>query len=674
MISVVSWAAGPTSAPVIPKTFHNPGTSYSSGSSTSGSVYFDGVGDHLQVNSMPSLLSNNWTMECFVYTTNAGAGQNQHIYDGRGGGPGSGDYVLLQIDTNENVRFFTDGAFRITSSVTLSANTWYHIALERNGTAVTLYVDGQSQGSYDPGAQTWLAPQNGIARIGADDNGTGYFVYGYISNFRVVIGAGAVGAVYGGNFTPPVQELTAITGTILLTCQNTSGTVITDASTNNLTITTVGDAVASNFDPFSNSGSTYFDGSGDSLDVGTFTIGTDAFTIESWYQPKFNTSGSDTVFLYDVSSEDIRTTFKNGNIRAQLGSETELSYSIGSLDQNKWYHTALQRDSSGNVNLYHNGIDVANYSSSGQNVSGNTLRIGDKQAGSKEYTGYISNFRIVKGNALYTPASIGGSAYFDGAGDYTLTATNANLVIGSNNFTAECWIHPTTFSTVSNVIDRRRSGDGSAYDWTTYLTTNGEYAFYANGGTRITSSALTANKWYHTAVVRNINTGNTTLYVDGISQGTYSDSNVYPSNQLTFGMYGPALPGSESLPYTGYLSNFRLIIGTAANNGVEYSTSFTPPASQLTKTFHTEFLTFKNTTGSINDESNNGISITANGDVSASTSSPYIESKTALTDITNTKLLTCNKGDGTIVDASSNNHTVTTNGDAVASHLNPFGS
>ena len=44
-------------------------------------------------------------------------------------------------------------------------------------------------------------------------------------------------------------------------------------------------------------GSAYFDGTVDSLDVGTFTIGTDAFTIESWFQPKFNTSGSDTVFL-----------------------------------------------------------------------------------------------------------------------------------------------------------------------------------------------------------------------------------------------------------------------------------------------------------------------------------------------------------------------------------------
>ena len=148
-------------------------------------------------------------------------------------------------------------------------------------------------------------------------------------------------------------------------------------------------------------GSAYFDGTVDSLDVGTFTIGTDAFTIENWFQPKFNTNGSDTVFLYDVSSEDIRVTFKNGNIRAQLGSETELSYSIGTLDYNTWYYNALQRDRSGNVNFYFDGGVVGNYSASGQNVSGNTLRIGDKQAGSKEFHGYISNFRIVKGNALY---------------------------------------------------------------------------------------------------------------------------------------------------------------------------------------------------------------------------------------------------------------------------------
>ena len=248
-MSAVSWATGPTSAPVIPKTFHNPGTPFDG--AEKGSTYFDGTDDHLQVNSMPTLSTGEWMIECWVYTTNTGASQNQHIYDGRGGGPGSGDYVLLQIDTNENVRFFTDGAFRITSSVTLSANTWYHIALEKDGTAVTLYVDGVSQGSYDPGGQEWLAPQNGIARIGADDNGTGYFVYGYISNFRVVLFSGVGNGPYGGgNFTPPTAPLTAITGTILLTCQNSTG-AITDASTNNLTITATDNAGANALNPFS---------------------------------------------------------------------------------------------------------------------------------------------------------------------------------------------------------------------------------------------------------------------------------------------------------------------------------------------------------------------------------------------------------------------------------------
>ena len=47
MISVVSWAAGPTSAPVIPKTFHNPGTPFDGGGGASngyGSIYMDGGG------------------------------------------------------------------------------------------------------------------------------------------------------------------------------------------------------------------------------------------------------------------------------------------------------------------------------------------------------------------------------------------------------------------------------------------------------------------------------------------------------------------------------------------------------------------------------------------------------------------------------------------------------
>ena len=150
-----------------------------------------------------------------------------------------------------------------------------------------------------------------------------------------------------------------------------------------------------------------------------------------------------------------------------------------------------------------------------------------------------------------------GSWEFDGTGDYLITNTSNDLVIGSNDFTAECWIHPKSFSSVQGIIDRRRVGDASNYDWTTYLNTDSTLNFYASGGTRITSSTLSTNKWYHTAVIKK--SGTTTLYVDGAEQGTWGDSATYPSNQMTFGAYGPSL---TSLFYEGYASNLRMVVGS----------------------------------------------------------------------------------------------------------------
>ncbi len=202
---------------------------------------------------------------------------------------------------------------------------------------------------------------------------------------------------------------------------------------------------------------------------------------------------------------------------------------------------------------------------------------------------------------------------FDGNSDYLLTATDSNLVIGSGDFTAECWIYPTSFAAVQGVIDRRRSGDASNYDWTTYLNTDNTLNFYASGGTRITSSALSINQWYHTAVVKN--SGTTTLYVNGVSQGTWGDSATYPSNQITFGAYGPSL---SSLWYSGYISNFRLLIGTAL-----YTSNFTVPTSLLTAITNTELLTCQNSTGTITDASSNNISITASGNSVATRFNPF---------------------------------------------------
>ena len=409
-------------------------------------------------------------------------------------------------------------------------------------------------------------------------------------------------------------------------------------------------------------GSAFFDGTGDSLDVGTFTIGTDPFTIENWFQPKFNTNGSDTVFLYDVSSEDIRVTFKNGNIRAQLGSETELSYSIGTLDYNTWYYTALQRDSSGNVNFYFDGAVVGNYSASGQNVSGNTLRIGDKQAGSKEFHGYISNFRIVKGNALYPPAN-GGSASFDGTGDY-IDTTNPLPV--TDDFTIEGWVYPTTSGLYdgyfSTCLDTGASG-GIVVGKDKFFVTHG------GGSSQIGfSSPIENNVWSHIALQRSGNVFS--LYKDGSLQGTTTVTVSLTGSTVRL---GSRYTNTTTYQLNGFLSNFRIVTGTTVYSGA----SFTPPTSPLTAisgipVWNTQLLTCQNGTGSITDASSNNYTITPNGNTTASGSSPFAKSTTPLTDITNTKLLTCNTAGGTITDASSNNHTVTTNGDTVASGKNPF--
>ena len=428
-------------------------------------------------------------------------------------------------------------------------------------------------------------------------------------------------------------------------------------------------------------GSAYFDGTGDSLDVGTFTIGTDAFTIESWFQPKFNTSGSDTVFLYDVSSEDIRVTFKNGNIRAQLGSETELSYSIGTLDQNKWYHTALQRDSSGNVNLYYNGIDVGNYSASGQNVSGNTLRIGDKQAGSKEYTGYISNFRIVRGDALYPPSPLGipgdgpqgtGSCFFDGADDHIELVSQDNpglrYLDNAANFTVEAWAYftdpqPTDennifeFSTGDRIIfGRRKQASGRTCMYMYSAATSDLF---------VDDSAhdIPSDEWVHLAWVKQGT--NIRMYKNGVNvvgNGNNSATNMPANMDAAVIHIGENYDGNE--PMKGYLSNVRY------STTARYTSDFDVPTGPFVNDSDTTLI-ICHRGDQIKDIIGRG-SPTANGGVSASYSSPFLESTTPLTDITNTKLLTCNTASGTITDASSNNHTVTTNGDTVASVVNPF--
>jgi hypothetical protein len=106
---------------------------------------------------------------------------------------------------------------------TVLVDTWYHIALVRNGTsACTVYLNGSSIGTF---AKTGLSDTDLI--LGRDDDNDR--LNGNISNFRYVRGT----AVYTDNFTPPTPPLTAIPGTELLLNTSNDANFLRDDSGNN---------------------------------------------------------------------------------------------------------------------------------------------------------------------------------------------------------------------------------------------------------------------------------------------------------------------------------------------------------------------------------------------------------------------------------------------------------
>ena len=617
--------------------------------STYGSASFDGTGDYLSTSTSSNLQigTGDFTIEYWIYPTNISA--TKMLLDRR---VGSTSDMTMNINgsVDQKVRWYHGSGYGIISDSAITTNEWYHIALVRNSAATKMYINGVAQSTTYSDSNNYQG--NGVAIAGSLTVSAPF--QGYMSNYREVIGT----AVYTSNFTKPTDALAAITNTKLLTANKNDE--IVDSSSFAHTITKNGDATHHVSNPFpwntTGYGSLYFDGTGDYLGVtgGTdFTFGTGAFTVECWYQPKFDTSGSDTIFLYDIGSEHVRITFKSGAIRAQLGSETQISYSISgsSLDQTTWHHSVLTRDGSGNVKLFHNGIVVGSYSSSTYNVGSTLLRIGDKHSGSKEFTGYISNFRAVKGSTVYTPTSLSGysgSIYLNG-GTLSSNGISGSYTMGTGDFTIETWFRytgPSSLNSNDYLFDLGTSND-------IRVTFGGGNINVDDGGQVFSYSAnpIDTTKWYHLAYVRT--GGISSLYLDGQLKASIGSSNYnHAESTFTLGNYG----GGGNYKWQGYLTDFRIVKGKAV-----YTGNFTRPSGPLTTTGGTypsstnisnptasqTVLLIGNNASSITDASNTGHTLTPSGSISASSDVPTGDSitvpTTPLTAVTNTKLLTAQR-------------------------------
>jgi len=455
-----------------------------------------------------------------------------------------------------------------------------------------------------------------------------------------------------------------------------------DSSTSGHTVTNNGDVTQGTFSPFSvadGNWSVIFPGNtaGYLSNTNTMTaVGNGDFTIEFWAMRTDTNNGG--FFQYTASPLDVKSGalglgIYNDEYYLYYGTSGALAgravSSSGIPGQGVWFHVAYVR-SSGTITIYTDGTAVTTQAST-TNYTDVSFTLGGYYSSSFLFGGYISNFRVVKGTAVYTSnftppttpltaisgtilltaqsnrfvdnsseaetltvlgaatlppkilpfspfakspaysaASNGGSGYFDRTGDY-LSAQDSDFAFGTGDFTVEGWVRLNGWSTGTG------SGRGIFHITTGYLNStvygpalgvddSGNWHIYHVSGATALAYGPIANEWTHFVYVRNSSTS--TVYLDGVSVWTASDSNDYTWSHLVVGGYY-----SSSFLLDGYISDFRIVKGTAV-----YTSAFTPPTAPLTAISGTELL-LSFTNGSAFDNSSKTLSETT-GSVQLSTS------------------------------------------------------
>jgi hypothetical protein len=199
---------------------------------------------------------------------------------------------------------------------------------------------------------------------------------------------------------------------------------------------------------------------------------------------------------------------------------------------------------------------------------------------------------------VYNPTTYGGSAYFDGSGDYLTTPQNAAFNLSTAAFTVEAFI----YMTANNGSNMRIIGLGDGINGSPAYYSGWAFAvvssltalqFIKYDGTEYsttTSYTFSLNTWYHVVAVRN-SSSSFSMYVNGtrISNSTVTTSfNNVNSNALNLGYtYDGASPAGVKY-FNGYISNARVVAGTAVYDPT--LTTLTVPTAPLTAITGTSLL------------------------------------------------------------------------------------
>jgi len=548
-----------------------------------GSLLFNGTSQTLTFSAQTALSfgTGDLTIEMWVYPTSlAPDGIYAGLIDARSGDGNTSWNVGLFVSAGNMYAYMQlIGATGNPSGTTIiPLNAWTHIAWTRQSSTFKIFVNGVVDYT---ASETRAIDAGGTSQTIGRHNEAGRYYRGYLTNIRIVKGT----AAYTSAFIPTVS-LTNITNTSLLLLVNSDFTKITDSSSSPVTLTNVG-AVTYN-------GTIVPTVAGTSGPIAVNILGNViARYSDGGYaaNSSVNYGGGGGRVGYGVAGNaGVAYFWYAGAKRSPSG---DLIQSISYGGTNYWLHKFVN---SQYLNLYQIGLNppaLVDYIVVGGGGGGGYTQISSGSAGGGGAGGIITTAQY----STYLNAGV-------------VSATNSAFATGTSDFTVEgwAWIDPACDALGAFVCSVSSSQQGFLV-----YRDGGGGVINANGAGGSAVSWLTAlptSTWFHFALTMQSNT--IRLYKDGVYQG--STTNIYSNNSTTIAL-GTRYTNNNSWPFVGYITNVRVVSGTAL-----YTTTgtFAVATTPLTAISGTVYLTA--TTATLQDMGPNQVSVIGTGTVGYSAS------------------------------------------------------
>jgi len=621
------------------------------------SLLLDGTGDYLDATSFSQSAGDTFTFECWVRFAAT---------------PSSGTLAMLISSSSSANRYLalnnvsgtlnweighegTAGTFYRRWTATVSTNTWYHVALTKNGTTGRLFVNGtlltpaQDFGTLDATEGIFSETM----RLGAWYN-TGNALNGHMDEIRI-----SDIERYTTTFTPSTTAFVNDANTVFLMHANG-----TDASTffeddngvrASRSLIAQGNAQIDTAQSKFGGASYLGDGTGDRLNVIGEVLDSQ-YTVEYWFRAASFSNGPTLVdfrggaggaanYSDYITSGGVFTVFVNNGNRIQSSA----------LSTNTWYHIAVVRESNSDIKLYVNGTktgDTYNYSGYHSNT---TWYIGDNYVFSNSFNGHIDELRVsnsARYTANFTPSTTpfvndantlllihcdggdiltahtvfrddngvgraaksvvyrgneqidnaqskfgGTSVYLDGQFDSPRVYMNGSW---PSNLTIEGWFRPTDVTERLLWSTRTANNTLAAGEMQAYITDASKLQINLGSSVMTSTTTFATNTWYHVAVTKDGSSWK--LWVNGTNEVSFTSAASVSGFDL---IIGNSIEAFEFISYQGWIDEFRV------SDTARYSATFTPATTAFQNDSNTVLLLhFDGTDGSNVFTDDNGVTPT----------------------------------------------------------------